>query len=217
MSQLLSFFAVLFLTASPVGAELAYFTSGRHLSIAGHRVENGQLVLELRAGGEIVCPPSAIARFAPDEVPYPEAAVATPVAVSALDLPAPTQAVPFAGWIDEAAAAHGVDARLVRAVIQAESGFDQRARSPKGAMGLMQLMPVTARAYALTDPYDPRANIDAGTRHLRSLLDRFPVREALAAYNAGSTAVVRFGGVPPYAETRTYVTRVLQLAKIPGR
>ncbi len=202
--------ALLLLTATPARAELAFFANGRHLSVASHRIENGSLVLQLRGGGEMVCEPSAIARFAPDEVPYPEpVGVVAEVERALADAPAP-----FATLIDEAASAHGVPAALVRAVIQAESGFDERARSPKGAMGLMQLMPGTARQYAVADPYDPRANIDAGTRHLRSLLDRFPVREALAAYNAGQSAVERFGGVPPYAETRTYVARVLQLARI---
>ena len=78
-------------------------------------------------------------------------------------------------------------------------------------MGLMQLMPDTARRYAVRQPYDPAANIEAGTRHLRSLLDRFPLALALAAYNAGEAAVERFQGIPPYPETRDYVARILQL------
>ncbi len=78
-------------------------------------------------------------------------------------------------------------------------------------MGLMQLMPGTARLYAVADPYDPRANIEAGTRHLKSLLGRFDLDRALAAYNAGAGAVERFGGIPPYRETRDYVGRVRRL------
>ena len=81
-------------------------------------------------------------------------------------------------------------------------------------MGLMQLMPATARQYAVTDPYDPESNLDAGIRHLRSLLDRFDLRLALAAYNAGEGAVRRYGGVPPFAETRNYVVRVMQRAGV---
>jgi soluble lytic murein transglycosylase-like protein len=100
----------------------------------------------------------------------------------------------------------------VRAVIQVESGYQERARSPKGAMGLMQLMPDTAKQYAVANPYDPTSNIEAGIKHLRSLLDRFPVSLALAAYNAGEAAIERFRGVPPYQETRDYVSRILQLA-----
>ncbi len=79
-------------------------------------------------------------------------------------------------------------------------------------MGLMQLMPATARQYAVADPYDPESNIEAGTRHLKSLLERLPLTLALAAYNAGEAAVQRFRSVPPYPETRQYVARVLHLA-----
>ena len=94
-------------------------------------------------------------------------------------------------------------------MISVESGYQERARSPKGAMGLMQLMPETARRFNVTDPYNPQANIEGGIRYLRTLLDRFPERLALAAYNAGEAAVERFRGIPPYAETRDYVSRVL--------
>ena len=100
-------------------------------------------------------------------------------------------------------------------VISVESNFERHARSRKGAMGLMQLMPTTARQYAVGDPYDPRSNIEAGARHLRVLLDRFDVSLALAAYNAGEGAVLRFGGIPPYPETREYVRRILRLVDAP--
>jgi soluble lytic murein transglycosylase-like protein len=194
----------------PAAAELAYFTSGGSLSIRDHRVEGESLVLTLRAGGEIVCDRALIVRFAPDEVPYPEPA--DPAAAStASQAAAVTDDVPFGDIIDRLSAAHRVDARLVRAMISVESGYQERARSPKGAMGLMQLMPATARRFNVTDPYNPQANIEGGIRYLRVLLDRFPERLALAAYNAGEAAVERFRGIPPYAETRDYVTRVLRL------
>jgi hypothetical protein len=115
--------------------------------------------------------------------------------------------------IDVHATSQRLRPALVRAVVQVESGFNQFARSNKGAMGLMQLMPATARVYGVTDPYDPEQNIGAGTAYLRDLLDRFEGNEelALAAYNAGPGAVERYGqAVPPYRETRDYVRKVAQ-------
>ncbi len=113
--------------------------------------------------------------------------------------------------ITREAARHGVRPELVRAIIQVESAFDPRARSPKGAMGLMQLMPATASDLRVADPYDPEQNIRGGVAYLRQLLDRYDGNEelALAAYNAGPEAVARHGNrVPPFRETRTYLRRV---------
>lgn len=115
--------------------------------------------------------------------------------------------------IEEAAAKHGVDSNLVRAVIKVESNFNPRAVSRKGAMGLMQLMPSTARSLRVSNPFDAQQNVDGGVRHLKKLLEDFDgdVTKAAAAYNAGAGAVSRNGGVPPYAETQQYVRRVNQL------
>ena len=196
----------LILVATPASAELVFFGTGRSLSVKGHRTDGESLVLMLRTGGEIICDRSLIARIEPDEVPYPE-----PEAVRADVNPVePDQ--PYSALIDKLAAEHGVDPRLVKAIIRVESAFQERARSRKGAMGLMQLMPEIARQYAVRDPYEPRSNIEAGIKHLRSLLEHFTVPLALAAYNAGEAAVRRFGGVPPYPETRDYVGRVLRLS-----
>ena len=110
---------------------------------------------------------------------------------------------------------HGVSPALVKAVIAAESGFDPYAVSRKGAQGLMQLMPRTARELGVDDALDPWQNIDGGTRYLGQMIERFPgkLSLAVAAYNAGPEAVSKHGGVPPYDETRTYVQRVLRLYK----
>jgi soluble lytic murein transglycosylase-like protein len=115
----------------------------------------------------------------------------------------------YDGMIGLAARQHEVPPALVKAVMAAESGFDAEAVSHKGAIGLMQLMPFTADALGV-DPTEPLENVDGGTRYLREMLDRYgDLPRALAAYNAGPRAVDRFGGVPPYRETRAYVERVL--------
>jgi soluble lytic murein transglycosylase-like protein len=119
--------------------------------------------------------------------------------------------------IETAAAAAAVEANLLRAVIVVESGFNARAVSKRGAVGLMQLMPDTAQRFGVTDRYDPRQNVHAGAHYLKALLDRFghDVRLALAAYNAGEAAVDRNGGqIPPYSETQAYVPRVLSVYRM---
>jgi hypothetical protein len=197
--------------ASSARAELVYFATGRTLNVKDHRREGDSLVLTLRSGGEVVCEAALITRIAPDEAPYPEPVVEEVQVTPDATILAVESSTPYAEIIDRVSAREGVDAKLVRAVIEVESGYRPRARSPKGAMGLMQLMPATARQYAVTNPYDPAANIEAGIKHLKSLLARFPPALALAAYNAGGAAVERFGGIPPYAETRNYVSRILQI------
>jgi len=115
--------------------------------------------------------------------------------------------------IEQAAARHNVDPSLVRSVVKVESNFNPNAVSRKGAMGLMQLMPSTARSLNVSNPFDPAQNVDAGVRHLRKLLDSYGgnVRLSLAAYNAGSGAVARSAGVPHFRETQNYVRRITNL------
>lgn len=118
---------------------------------------------------------------------------------------------PYDGIIQRAASREGVDPKLIDAVIRQESGFRADAVSKAGAVGLMQLMPATARDLGVADPFDAQANVAGGTRLLRSLLDRYGGRLdlALAAYNAGPAAVDRYGGVPPYPETKAYVDDIM--------
>jgi len=115
--------------------------------------------------------------------------------------------------IEQAAARHNVDPNLVRAVVKVESNFNPNAVSRKGAMGLMQLMPATARQLNVTNPFDPEQNVDAGVRHLKQLLENYggDIKLTLAAYNAGASAVARSSGVPHYAETQNYVRRITSL------
>ncbi len=121
----------------------------------------------------------------------------------------------FDALIERTASAHGVDTALVKAMVQVESAFDPYAVSHKGAYGLMQLMPETARQYGVADPADPVQNVRGGVRYMRHLMQLFgdDTRLALAAYNAGEGAVKRYGGIPPYNETRNYVRKVMALQR----
>jgi soluble lytic murein transglycosylase-like protein len=146
-----------------------------------------------------------------DIAPYQRGAFASP------PHPTPGDGRAYSREIAEAAARYAVPERLIWAVICVESDFNHRAVSRKGARGLMQLMPETAAVLGVRNSFDPRENIDGGTRHLRSLMVRFryDVRLAVAAYNAGEGPVVAYRGVPPYPETRHYVAQVLRLYEAP--
>jgi hypothetical protein len=213
----LAVFAVAVLcSAAPARAELVYFVNGRTMSVQASRVEGDLLILTLRGGGEATFDRTLVAQITDDEVPYPEpidTVTVEPGGKAAPDVPLTASAAMYDPIIQRVSAAHGVDPTLVRAVIQVESAYQPRARSPKGAVGLMQVMPATGRQYGITNLWDPAANIEAGITHLRSLLDRFPLSSALAAYNAGEVAVRRFSGIPPYPETRSYVSRILKLVE----
>ncbi len=187
--------------AAPARAEIAVLTNGLTFKAVSHRIEEGTLFISLKGGGEVGLPPEAVRGFVPDEV-------LDEVAAPGGDLR--TLAV-------QAAERHGLDPELVLAVVAVESGFRPEAVSPKGAQGLMQLMPATAAELGVRNAFDPGENLDGGTRHLGSLLTLYggDVERALAAYNAGAKAVERSKGVPPYRETRAYVRKVLKQYKTP--
>jgi len=197
-----SLFSLLLWTASMAFAgEYAVLENGARLHIDYHQVdglkvrlfnENGSIEMDSRQVTAFETDPPADMPHAP--APAGRAAEPTPSAEQ---------------LADRAAQKYGLPPELVRSVIKAESGFAPQAVSPKGAIGLMQLMPDTARNLG-ADPHDPAANVDAGTRYLRALLEKYDgeLRHALAAYNAGPGAVEKYRGIPPYPETVNYIRRV---------
>jgi hypothetical protein len=206
-------------SSSLASAEIVFMVSGRTLSVKGHQKLGDTVVLSLRGGGDVTLDQSLIEKIVPDEVPHPEPApaqaeVQEAPAPPALERGAKLRNSVYSELIATAAQAHGVDPILVQALIQVESNYQPRAKSHKGAMGLMQLMPATAREYRVRNAYDPKANINAGIQKLKGLLNKWEgnVAIALAAYNAGEGAVARFNGIPPYRETQNYVTKILSLA-----
>ena len=195
------------LAVAPVPTELVHFASGQVLAIAVHRVEGETAALTLRGGGEVLFDARLIDRFqSVTSLP-----VLPPLPPASASLPRALPEKPHAALIRDAADAHGVADTLLHALIEVESSYRADAESPLGAKGLMQLMPGILTSYGVLDPFDPAANIDAGARYLRGLLDEFGIRGGLAAYNAGAGSVRRFGGVPPYPETHRFVERVLRL------
>lgn len=154
----------------------------------------------------------------PDTAPVRSYAVPKASAVRATRFATAERSRVYDDVIVEHARMHAVRPDLIRAVVQVESAFNPRARSPKGAMGLMQLMPATAQQFGVNNPYDPTENVRAGVAYLRQLLDRYQDNEelALAAYNAGPGAVDKHGqNVPPYRETQNYVAQINQMAARP--
>jgi soluble lytic murein transglycosylase-like protein len=193
-------------TGVAFAGEYAVLASGSMLRVDRHETSGGKVRL-YNADGYIEMDRAAVLGFEAEEFVPPAPAPATPVPVvarrQAEACPTPAQLA------DAAADKYGLPRRLVRSVISRESDFQPGAVSPKGAIGLMQLMPATAEALG-ADPRDPAQNVDAGTRYLRDLLEKYDggLWHALAAYNAGPGAVDKYQGVPPYRETIDYVGRI---------
>ena len=223
--------AAVLLPGASARAELVLFREGRVVKASGYRVVGDELEIDVPGGGSYRVDLSRVDRIVDDEVEVAET-VALPDAVAgepaAYDLSfrearGPLFPSAFDAIIRDEAKRWDVDAALVSAVIRAESNFQPRTVSRKGARGLMQLMPGTARRFGVERPFDPRANVRAGVRYLRELSERYPGRPelVLAAYNAGEGAVDGYGGVPPYRETVQYVKRILgwwmpATAAVPG-
>ncbi|HXX20899.1 MAG TPA: lytic transglycosylase domain-containing protein [Candidatus Acidoferrum sp.] len=189
--------AAFLLAAVPARADYAVLRSGGRLHVTGYELDGDRVRLAV-AGGAVDIAASDLISIEPED-----------------DFPAPPPAdadfgVRYANLIHAAAQKHGVDEKLISNVIAAESNFDPKAISRKHALGLMQLLPTTAKQYAVTNVFDPAQNIDAGTHYLKDLLARYQgnLKLALAAYNAGPEIVDRYGGVPPFPETRSYVRQI---------
>ena len=200
MKRIPATFALAVLLGAPSArAEIAVLANGQTLKVTARRVEADRIYMSLKDGGEVGLLPAEIRGFVPDEVVDE---VLAPVAAGT-----DVRALAIAS-----ARRHGLDPNLVLAVIGVESGFQPDAVSHKGAQGLMQLMPATARELGVTDALDPAQNLDGGTRYLRMLVAQYggDLGKALAAYNAGPGAVKRYGGVPPYRETLHYIDKVLK-------
>jgi soluble lytic murein transglycosylase-like protein len=213
------------LAAAAARADLVVLTDGGTLKVASYAVEGDLLRLELATGGRLTLSLERVDRVISDEVLAAEPQLAPPpppdgFTVRFADGHSQPD-TPYGGSIWETARRHGLNPSLLAAVARVESRFDPRAVSHRGARGLMQVMPATGRRLGLrpAELFDPEKNLDAGARYLRQLADRFgdDLALVLAAYNAGEGAVERFGGVPPYRETQTYVARVYAALGLPDR
>lgn len=212
--------ALVFAFAIPATASIAVFTDGRAMKIDAYKVDEDVVNLTLKGGGVMSMPLQRIDRIVDDEVVTPELIAEVKKIVESGVFPKrswrydesskPLFKTKFDNLIDEAARHFDVDAALVSAVIKAESDYNPRDVSNKGARGLMQLMPSTAERFGVTNSFDPTANVYAGTRYLRWLLDTFDRNAdlAVAAYNAGEGNVWKYNGVPPFRETVNYIARI---------
>jgi soluble lytic murein transglycosylase len=206
------------LPASRAKAELIVFEDGRVVKAAGYRLLSEELEITLPGGGSYRVDLSRVDRIVDDEVVVETVALEGDLfgEGSIFDLSyrperKPLFATAYDAIIEREAKANDIDASLVSALIRAESNSEPRAVSRKGARGLMQLMPATAKRLSVRNAFDPASNVRGGVRYLRELVDRFGSRPdlVLAAYNAGEGAVEAYGGVPPYRETVAYVNRIL--------
>jgi len=210
-----------FLAASSASASIALFSDGRNMKIEAYAVEEDTIHLTIAGGGKLSLPLTRIERIVDDEVAAPEVIEEVKKLVEEggvfprrswrfAEASKPLFKSKYNDLIVEAARHFDVDAALVSAVIKAESDFNPRIVSDKGARGLMQLMPATAKRFGVTNSFDPAENIYAGTRYLRWLLKTFDDNAdlAVAAYNAGEGNVWKYNGVPPFRETMNYINRI---------
>jgi soluble lytic murein transglycosylase-like protein len=203
MRKVLLLFALLALPCF-ASADILVLGNGKTMKVKSYSVQGASLQVSISDRSEMVIPLEWVQEIRPTPpAPEPDTAFAQNGA---------TRDFAYSEIVLSMAKKHNVDWRLVAAVLEVESNFNPKAVSPKGALGLMQLMPETAKLYQVKDPYDPAQNIEAGVRHLKMLMERYAgkLEFVLAAYNSGEKTVDQYRGIPPYQETRSYVKKVLQ-------
>lgn len=196
---------------SASAAEVAVLRNGNSIPFL-RKEQIGSVTRLYISGGFMDVSTEDIASFNQDDTPPPVADPVVPTSAPPAPVATATAPLDLSQVVQEASSRYQLDPDFVSSVIKAESNFKAHAVSPKGAQGLMQLMPATAAQLGVEDPFDPRANVEAGTAHLSALLNQYhndPVK-ALAAYNAGAHRVQQYHGVPPYRETRVYVSRIVR-------
>jgi soluble lytic murein transglycosylase-like protein len=220
--RFLVFGLLAFAALAPARAELVILTDGNVMKVAAFEAQGDLARLTYPSGGRLTLPITRVERVVDDEwIPEPEPPQVTVTSTDPAAAPIPLRFEetvakvpegPYGELIFETARRHKVSPQVVAALIRAESAGNVRAVSHKGARGLMQLMPATAERFGTRKEklFDPKENLEAGIRYLSWLLDQFPndLSKVLAAYNAGENAVLRYGGIPPYRETRNYVRRI---------
>jgi hypothetical protein len=202
MKRLTVMLALLVSAAPVVNADYAVLRSGVRLHITGYEAAGDRVRLTVE-GGSVEVSAGEIVSIEPEDV-FPSRPTVAPLPDG-----------PYAKLIHAASQKHGVDENLIHRIILVESNFNPKAVSAKSALGLMQLLPKTAAQYSVRNVFDPAQNIDGGTHYMKDLLARYhgDLSLALAAYNAGPQMVQRYGGIPPFPETKNYVRRVAKPAK----
>jgi hypothetical protein len=208
MTRYLTAAALILGFACLASADILVLNTGKKIRIKSYTlIEGGNLEVLINDHSEMVIPVDWVRQIRDEPDPPPAPVIAQSPEIS----PQPTLKFAFVDHVLSASEKYKLDWRLITAVMKVESNFNPRAVSRKGALGLMQLMPDTAKLYSVNNPYDPTQNIDAGVKHLKKLMKRYNnnLEWVLAAYNSGERTVDRYQGIPPFTETQQYVKKVL--------
>lgn len=203
MRKILFLFALLAASGTVYG-DILILENGKRMRVRSYSVEGSKIQVLISDRSEMVIPLEWVREIQPTP-PEPEPENASAARQGSAEFA-------YSDIVVAVSKKHEIDWRLVQAVVAVESNYNPRAVSPKGARGLMQLMPATSSLYQVRDPFDPLENIEAGVRHLKMLMERYngKLEFVLAAYNSGEKAVDQYRGIPPFQETRSYIKKVLQ-------